>query len=322
MKNIVIIGGGTGTSTLLSGLRKLPVNNSVIVSTADDGGSGGRLRKELGIIPPGDFRQCLLGLSEASPEVKNIFGYRFDQGELAGHVVGNLIIASLTKMYGPEKALQIAGELLSAHGNIIPVTLFPTVLSATLENGKRIVGEHVIDEPRHNGTIRISRISLSPSQPVNPKALAAIVQADLIVFGPGDLYTSIIPNLLVKGVSEAVKKSKAVKVLVTNIMTKHGQTNGFKVSDFMTAMRKHVPVDVVLANSKRPTPSQTARYKKEKSVFVEPDVAGLKKLGVRALVMPLLSNNTFTKTKGDSLKRSFVRHDGKKLAKILVNLIK
>jgi len=321
MKNIVIIGGGTGTSTLLSGLREFPTNNSVIVSTADDGGSTGKLRKELGVMPPGDLRQCLIGLSHADPVLKNLFVYRFNKGELAGHTIGNIMLAALEKMTDVTTAIATLAKMLQVEGSIVPVTLFPTNLSAILENGKRIAGEHAIDEPRHNGASPISSLSLRPSQPANPRALALIRQADAIVFGPGDLYTSTIPNLLVKGVSEALKKSKAVKILITNIMTKHGQTNGFKASDFVVAMQKYVPIDVLIVNNKKPTRSQAALYKKEKSVFVEPDIPTLKKFGLKVIALPLLSSNTFAKSDGDDLKRSYVRHNAKKLSKILYKLV-
>ncbi|MBI2483950.1 YvcK family protein [Candidatus Uhrbacteria bacterium] len=209
MKNIVIIGGGTGTLTLLTGLRAFPTNNSVIVSTADDGGSTGILRRELGVMPPGDLRQCLLGLSYTDPVLRRLFAYRFDRGSLNGHTVGNIMLAALELVSGnSETALRECSKLLNVRGAVVPITKKPTLLSAMLENGRRIVGEHFIDEPKHNGTAKIRSISLSPSGPANPRALRLIKEADAIVFGPGDLFTSTLPNIIVDGVARAIRRGE------------------------------------------------------------------------------------------------------------------
>lgn len=319
-KNIVIIGGGTGTSTLLKGLKKYSVNLSVIVSTADDGGSSGILRKKLGVLPPGDIRQCLVALAQ-NEKFAQILAHRITSGKQKGHTVGNLIIASLEKETGsPEKAIELAASFLETKGQVIPVTLKPTNLSVKLENGKIIRGEHKIDEPRKNLESRILNLELKPRITANPKAVQAIKEADLIVFGPGDLYTSTIPNLLVKGVSEALNKSKATKVLVSNIMTKNGQTNGFTHQDFVRELEKysHGKINVLVANTKKPTTSVLNLYKKEKAEFIEPNV---KNISVKVVLGNFLSQNIFVKSKEDKLKRSLVRHDSKKLAKIIYNLV-
>lgn len=324
MKNIVIIGGGTGTFTLLKGLRKYPSNNSVIASTADDGGSGGALKKELGVIPPGDFRQCLIGLSYTDEKIKELFGYRFSQGSLSGHTVGNIILAALEKTTGNiDQALEIAGKMLNTRGQVIPVSLKPTLLTAVLDNGKKIVGEHLIDEPKGNVRYKIEDLRLAPSGPVNPKALEVIKKADVIIFGPGDLFTSTIPNLLVNNVKEAVSKSKAKKVLITNLMSKLGQTDGFKASDFVVELQKYLGsnVDYVLANNKKPSTEVLKKYASEKSKFIEADVMELAKLKVEVIAQDFLSSCVIKKQKGDILKRSSLRHDTDKLAKIIWGLI-
>src|SRR3989344_1236325 len=281
MKNIVIIGGGTGTSTLLSGLRQLPTNNAVIVSTADDGGSTGRLREELGVVPPGDIRQCLVGLSYGDPVVSDLFNYRFDSGSLKGHAVGNIIISALEKSTGSiEKAIIQTAKLLNVRGYVVPITIHPTILSATLEDGSQIKGEHNIDEPQHNGDLGITNLELAPSGPANPRALELIKNAQAIVFGPGDIYTSTVPNLLVDGVREAIAQSKAKKILVVNLMTKWGQTNGYKASDFVNGINRYLlpaSIETVIVNTKQLEPAVIERYKQEKAepfgfmedVFVE-----------------------------------------------------
>lgn len=379
MKNVVIIGGGTGTFTLLSGLREFPANNSVIVSTADDGGSTGRLRGELGILPPGDIRQCLLGLSYTDETLRNLFAYRFEKGSLRGHNAGNVIIAALEKITGSiEQAIIAVAKLLNVRGQVVPVTLFPTMLSAVYANGKKIVGEHNIDEvhpslalplgnplkiaSRFSGnpdlkgreikkekllplegrankknnssplvgevrwgvSLRIKNVTLKPSSPANPRALRLIAEADAIIFGPGDLYTSTIPNLLVKGVAEAIKKSTAKKMLITNLMTKHGQTNHFQASDFVPALEKYLgrrQIDTVIVNTKKPSSVWIKRHQKEHSEFVTPDISALKKMKIKVVAEDLLSSNPFQKDASDQLHRSYLRHDSKKLARLIWELI-
>jgi len=322
MTNIVIIGGGTGTSTLLMGLKKYPVSLSVIVSTADDGGSTGILRKELGVIPPGDIRQCLLALSNAPDDVKELFNFRFSSGRLKGHNAGNIILAALEKITGNiDEAIIQAGEILKVKGNIFPVTLKPTTLTAILENGKKIVGEHNIDEPKAGLRFKIQDLRLTPSGQANPKAIASINKADIIIFGPGDLYTSTLPNLLVKGIKEAVNKSKAKKVFVSNIMTKHGQTDGFKASNFVKELEKYLygKINVVVINNKKPAPIYLSAYKKEKAEFIEPDLSPGKVLKI--IAADLISKRIVKKAIGDKLVRSWLRHDSKKLAKLIWKLI-
>lgn len=325
MKNIVIIGGGTGTSTLLSGLRELPTNNSVIVSTSDDGGSTGRLRQELGVLPPGDIRQCLVGLSYGDSVIKNLFNYRFDSGSLKGHTIGNIIISGLEKSTGSiENAIKESAKLLNVRGDVVPITLHPTELSATLEDGTEIKGEHNIDDPEHNGELKIENLSLQPSGPANPRALELIKNADAIVFGPGDVYTSTVPNLLARGVRDAIAQSKASKVLIVNLMTKWGQTNGYRASDFVTGIEKYLQpakIDTVVVNAKKLDAKSLELYKEEKAEAVECDLDTLQKMGVEVVCEDLALTNMFEKDGADDLKRSFVRHDSEKLANIIYKLV-
>ncbi len=325
MKNIVIIGGGTGTFTLLSGLRKFPTNNSVIVSTADDGGSTGRLREELGVIPPGDIRQCLVGLSYTDEILRKLFSYRFERGSLKGHALGNIIIAALEKITGGiEKSIIEAAKLLNVRGQVVPVTLFPTKLTAILEDGKKIFGEHFIDEPRHSGRLKIKGLRLSPNYPANPRALRLIREAHAIIFGPGDLFTSTLPNLLVKGTVEAIKKSKAQKILITNIMTKYGQTNRFKASDFIEVLQKYLGregLDAAIVNTHKPKTKFLRAYHKQKSLFVEPDLETVKKMGVKVVAKPMISTKTYIRNRADVLQRSLLRHDSDKLAGMIYSIL-
>ena len=318
------MGGGTGTSTLLSGLKKYNVNLSVAVSTWDDGGSSGRLRKEFGVIPPGDIRQCLLALSNAPEDLKQLVGFRFAKGELSGHVVGNIMLSALEFLYGNvEVAIEKFANILQSTGQVFPVTLKPTLLSAKYANGRVVVGEHNIDEPSLNFESKIKSIQLKSNLSVNRKVLEAITKADIIIFGPGDLFTSTLPNLLVKGVKENLKKSKAQKILVTNIMTKHGQTNGFGTKDFVDEFKKYAGFypNTVIVNTQKPEATDLKRYKTEKAEFVEPEVLLLKQTPVKVVLGDLIAFNKHKKQRGDNLKRSFIRHNSEKLAKIIISTI-
>lgn len=329
MKTVVIIGGGSATFTLLQGLRQFPINNIVIVSTADDGGSTGRLRRELVVMPTGDIRQCLVGLSYTAPALQNLFSYRFDRGSLKGHSAGNIILAALEKVTrSPEGAISEVARLLNVRGEVLFASKRPTTLSARLTDGKIIGSEHEIDEPTLKKRSPIEKLMLSPSE-ANPRALSAINRANAIILGPGDLYTSTLPNLLVPGIAKAVVESKAKKILITNIMTKFGQTDKFTASDFLRITTEYLhtdktkkTIDTVIVNNKKPSTAQLNSYKKEKANFVEPDLAALRKTGAEVIAKPLMSNVIHEKQNGDALRRSFIRHDPRKTAGIIWNLIK
>lgn len=329
MKTVVIIGGGSATFTLLSGLRQFPTNNIVIVSTADDGGSTGTLRRELGVMPMGDIRQCLIGLSYTVPTLHKLFNYRFDAGTLRGHNAGNILLAALQKVTGsPESAIAEAARLLNVRGEVLFVSKQPTTLSAKLKDGSVLRSEHDIDEPVVKRRSPIVKLMLTKAD-VNPRVLDAIARADAVVLAPGDLYTSTLPSLLVPGVVEAIQASPAKKILITNIMTKLGQTDGFKASDFLreaNAYLRAAPdtsvIDTVIVNTKKPKQNVLERYKKEKAVFVEPDIERIRKTGVEIIARPVVSNHIHKKQNGDALTRSLIRHDAEKTAEIIWNLIK
>jgi uncharacterized cofD-like protein len=246
---IVAIGGGTGMSTLLRGLKQFTSNLSAIVTVADDGGSSGRLRDEYRVLPPGDFRQCLIALADAEPLMKQLFDHRFKEGSLDGHSFGNLFIMAMADVTGNfEHALRESGKVLAVKGNIVPSTLQDVTLVASI-NGSDVVGESKI--PKQNG--RISQVFLKPDHAqVNPEATQAILNAELVVIGPGSLYTSILPNLLVEGMVEAIKASPALKVLVCNLASQEGETDGYGVDDYIRVINDHVGgnlFDFVLVNS-------------------------------------------------------------------------
>lgn len=328
MKTVVIIGGGTATFTLLKGLRQFPTNNIVIVSTADDGGSTGILRKDLGVMPMGDIRQCLIGLSYTVPALQELFRYRFDRGSLKGHSAGNIILAALQKVTGtPSGAIAEAARLLNVRGEVLFVSKQPTTLSARLSDGSVIKSEHELDEPVVKKRAAVEKLMLSKAE-ADERALDAISRADAIILGPGDLYTSTFPNLLVPGIAEAIRLSKARKILITNIMTKLGQTDGFKASAFVHEANRYLGgngatvIDTVIVNTRKPEADVLARYKKEKAAFVEPDVPEIKKAGANVIAESVISGQIHKKSKGDALQRSHIRHDAEKTAEIIWNLIK
>jgi len=245
----VAIGGGTGLSSLLRGLKTYTSNLSAIVTVADDGGSSGRLRDEYRILPPGDFRQCLIALADAEPLMKQLFDHRFKEGSLNGHAFGNLFIMAMADVTGNfEQALRESGKVLAVKGTIVPSTLQDVTLVASI-NGGTVEGESKI--PKQNAPI--SHVFLKPDGvQVNPEAVQAILNAELIIAGPGSLYTSILPNLLVEGMVEAIKASPALKLYICNLAAQPGETDGYGVADYLRVIREHVGAnlfDFVLVNS-------------------------------------------------------------------------
>src|SRR6476660_48368 len=246
---IVAIGGGTGLSSLLRGLKTYTSNLSAIVTVADDGGSSGRLRDEYRILPPGDLRQCLIALADAEPLMKQLFDHRFKEGSLDGHSFGNLFIMAMADVTGNfEHALRESGKVLAVKGTIIPSTLQDVTLVASI-NGHTVEGESKI--PKQNAPI--SQVFLKPDgAELNPEAAQAILNAELIIVGPGSLYTSILPNLLVEGMVEAIKASAALKLYICNLAAQPGETDGYGVQDYLRVIREHVGanlLDFVLVNS-------------------------------------------------------------------------
>lgn len=312
-KNVVVIGGGTGTYTVLIGLKKYPVDLCAVVSMADDGGSTKLLREEFGMLPPGSVRPALIALSKAPQTLAELFNFRFTRGSFNGHNFGNLFITALTEHFGSfERALEEAGKLLSIQGQVVPSTLQSVRLVAQLGNGKIIRGEANIDVPKHDGRLKIEILWLEPKARANPRAISAIKAAGLIVIGPGDLYSSIIPNFLVEGISKAIRQSKAKKAYVCNIMTKFGETAGFSAKDFLAAIEKYFGKNIIgymLVNKTKPSKTRVKKYEKEKAEFVEWNAKDFRDSKTKIIAKDLLRKN------------GFIRHDPDKLAKIIISLL-
>lgn len=265
---IAAIGGGTGLSTMLRGLKKYTDRLTAIVTVADDGGGSGVLRREMGILPPGDVRQCMQALANTEPVMEQLLGYRFPEGQLKGQSFGNLLLAALNGMAGSfEEAVAMMGQVLAISGRVLPVTNADVQLAAVFENGARVVGESHIFNAKKQQDCRIHHVSLVPEHPkALPDALRAISEADLILLGPGSLYTSVIPNLLVDGVADTIRASHAQKFYICNIMTQDGETEGYTAADHLEALQRHGRegiVDLCLANN-APIPHElAARYSEE-----------------------------------------------------------
>lgn len=309
MQKIVVIGGGTGSYTVLRGLKNYDVDLTAVVSMMDSGGSTGRLRDEFGFLPPGDVRMCLLALSPDTSVLRKLFEYRFNKGiGLNGHNLGNLFLTALRDITGKEEeAIKEASRILNVKGRVLPVTTTNCQLGAILENNQVVVGETNIDIPRHDTRLRIKKLFLVPKPKACREAVRTILKADKIVIGPGDLYTSVLPNLLVSGIKNAIKKSKAKKVYVYNIMTKHGETTGFKASDFVKEVEKYLGEGVlnyVICNNKRPSIKLLKEYEKEKAEFVEPDIKSKKYKVVRT---DLLDNIDLARHNPDKLAKTIMK---------------
>ncbi len=322
---IVVIGGGTGSFVALMGLKKHPVDLTAIVSMMDSGGSSGRLRDELGVLPPGDIRQCLVALATSSRLLRNLFTYRFEEGDLKGHNFGNVFLSTLEKTTGSmEKAITEVGKILRIQGSVVPVTFQKTDLCVELINGEVIIGETHIDEVESKvERARIKRAFLKPDVLANPLSLKSIHDADIVLIGPGDLYTSIIPNLLAGGVVDALKQSKAQKVYVLNIMTKYGQTTHYKASEHIKDLEKYLGKGVlshVFINSMRPTKKTLDWYEDFDEQPVTDDIVD-SQLDFNVIRKDLLKNVLLGKTSSDNLKRSIIRHDPDKLAAAVMDLL-
>lgn len=323
-KNIVTIGGGTGSFTLLSGLKKYPVNISAIVSMADDGGSTGVLRDELGVLPPGDIRQCLVALSDATGTMRDLMGYRFEQGGLKGHTFGNIFLSALEKINGSfARGVEEATEILDVSGEVIPVSEDQMRLQIELKNRKILKGENQLDHNEDIRTVGIKRVYLKPEVRAYQKAIERIKKADFIVIGPGDLYGSIIPNLLVKGLSEAVKKSKAKVIYNCNLTNKKGQTENFCLEDYVSKVEEYIGegrIDFVTFNKKKLPEKLIRRYEEREG---KGSVVGIRdkyrERGYKIILANILLEHEIKKAKSDSIggTRSFIRHDSGRLAKVL-----
>ncbi|MBI1331515.1 MAG: uridine diphosphate-N-acetylglucosamine-binding protein YvcK [Armatimonadetes bacterium] len=309
---IVTLGGGTGLSTLLRGWKKHSSNITAIVTVTDDGGSSGRLIQEKGMIPPGDIRNCLVALADAEKAMTDLFQHRFmDSGALSGHSLGNLLIAALVDLaHGDfEKAINYASKVLAIRGQVMPSTLDHVGLRALLDDGVEISGETAIVEAgRKIRELKLAPENVHPYQP----ALDAIADADLICIGPGSVYTSVIPNLLIPGVAEALKSSKAIKVYICNVMTQKGESDTFSASEHVGAIMQQVRervFDYVLVNTGVPSDASLEKYRAFGQIFVDPDIDRIKAMGLRVIPGNFMSDT------------DYVRHDPVKVVSKLMTIL-
>ena len=320
---VVAIGGGTGLSTLLRGLKlhvaepgrparfKPHISRpAAIVTVTDEGGSSGKLRREFGMLPPGDIRNCLVALAEDEQLFTRLFNYRFSDGRsLAGHSFGNLFLAALTGLtHDFAKAVRVSSEVLAVRGEIFPSTLSDVRLEARLRDGRIVHGESRINKTR----VAVEQLRIVPSRcrPL-PEALTAIEAADLITIGPGSLYTSLIPNLLVHGISEQIARSKALKVYIANLMTQPGETRGYTAADHLRALHEHAGgrvFDRVILNTGKLSAGVLRRYSAQRAAPVQNDLEAILALGVKPVLADLAEEN------------HVARHDPRRLAKLLLSL--
>lgn len=313
-KNIVCLGGGNAMpKAVLTSLKKYPVKISAVCAMLDSGGSAGRLRKDYNIVSPGDIRRAFIALANTSPAIESLFNYRFQTGELKGHNFANLFITALelsTSNY--QKVADEISKILDIKHQVLPVTLDNSHLHAVLENGKIISGETNIDIPKHKGDMKIKRVFLKPKAKAYPKTISSIKKANLIVIGPGDLYSSLSQILLVNDIPEAIKKSKAKKVYICNLMTKHGETNNFKVSNFVKEIEKYLgtKLDYVIYNTRKPLSKRLAQSRRK-----HPELINLVEFN-----KDLVKNKKFIGK--DILTQSGeIIHDSNKLTKVILSLL-
>jgi len=310
-KRVVAIGGGTGLSAILRGLKRRDLELTAIVTVADDGGSSGILRNELNILPPGDIRNVLVSLANTEPLLEQLLQYRFKQGEgLAGHNIGNLLIAALLDLTGDfVLAIKELSRVLAVKGQVLPATLQEVTLSAEFSDGTFTKGESNITKQNK----RIKRVYIEPNN-VQPlaEAISAIEQADAILLGPGSLYTSLIPNLLVRGIRDSLASAQGKKIYICNLMTQPGETDGFSASDHLRAIEQHVNgklLEYVIVHDELIPPEIVERYLLKGAIPVKINKEQLIKEGYKVISEQFLTYNTF------------LRHDAEKLADLIVSLI-
>ena len=311
---IVAIGGGHGLSTMLRGLKNHTSNLTAIVTVADDGGGSGVLRQDLGMPPPGDIRNCMQALANVEPVMAQLLGYRFTEGSLSGQAFGNLLLAALNGISDSfDQAVTRMSEVLAITGRILPVTNADVQLEAVFENGSRVLGESKIFRFKKEQDCRIRNVRLLPEHsPALPQAIQALEEADLILLGPGSLYTSVIPNLLVDGIVGAICSSNALKIYVCNIMTQDGETEGMTASDHVKALLAHGDpglIDLCLANSAAVRPGLVERYREEDAAPIVVDRSVIEAMGIDVIERPLASETS-----------DYARHSSTRLAQTLLEI--
>lgn len=314
---VVVIGGGTGLSVLLRGLKEYTSNITAIVTVADDGGGSGVLREDLGMLPPGDIRSCILALANTEPTMEKLLQFRFKEGMLKGQSFGNLFIAAMNEIYGSfEMAIKEASNVLAVTGKVLPMTLENVILYAVLENGNTVKGESKIPLANKEQGSKINHIYMEPkiSYPLD-EAVEAIKEADLVVLGPGSLYTSVIPNLLVNNIVDTIYKAKAPKAYISNVMTQPGETDGYTVLDHVNAILKHSRedlLDYVIANTESIPDDTLKKYifdGSEPVILEGKDEEVLNRKGIKLIKEKLID-----------IKKDYIRHDSLKLSEILTNI--
>lgn len=311
---IVTIGGGTGLSTLLKGIKNYSSEITALVTMADDGGGSGILRRSFGMLPPGDVRNCLLALSDIEPEMNTLLSHRFEKGELKGQSFGNLFLLAMNEIYGSfEEAVKMASSILRVKGTVMPITVNDVNIEATYDDKSKAFGESILPAEAIKDNKKIKRVELCPKD-VEPLdgVITAINKADIILIGPGSLYTSIIPNLLVKGVTEAIISSPAKKIYVQNVMTQHGETDGMSVKDHVEAIFEHSDkiFDSIIINNKVLSEDLKKKYQEEyqEQIFLTDDDK------------KFLEEEAIDYIEGDCLDGGdYARHDSEKLSNMIID---
>ena len=320
-KKLVVIGGGTGSFVLLSGLKAFPVELTAIVPVTDDGGSTGRLRDEFGFLPVGDMRQCLAALAPENGFLRKLLLYRFEKGEgLTGHNLGNLLLTALEDLAGSEpKAVIEAAKLFRLKGKVWPISKTLVKLGAEYSDGKTIVSEHEIETHRLGPKERIIRLFTIPETTISPEAKAALDEAQAIIFAPGDLFNSVIASLVIKGAKEAIEVSRAKLIYVVNLMTLNSQTNYLTAADHVKEIEKYAgrKMDKIIINSQAVPDGIKQIYAKEVEYPVADDLGN----DLRVVRQELLAKAAYQKPKSDVIKRSLLRHDPEKLAQTIIKLV-
>lgn len=308
---IAAMGGGTGLSSLLRGLKPMTSNLVAVVTVCDDGGSSGRLSKDLGMLPPGDIRNCLVALADDESLLGELFSYRFQDGNgLSGHSFGNLFLAALTEVVGDfEEAIQVSSQVLASRGKVLPTTLDTVTLCARLKDGSVVRGESSI--PKAVGTIDHVFLDPPTARPTTD-VISSLKSADAVILGPGSLFTSVIPNLLVEGVEEVLRQLSVPRIYVCNVMTQPGETDGYGAADHLEALERHIGaglVDTIIVNIATPSEEMLLRYRAQGAEPVAPQLERLEKMGVKVVGANLLSDH------------DLVRHDSERLATTLFDLL-